>query len=907
MEKLQMVLSEEGRQNQSEAIAVLIEAANDISNATENDFNKMKSKKWYKRLWEMITFSKDNQKIMARNVGNLAKLQEIVMQALLILSKESSEMAATIYEHEDLINQLAFNQKESQKIMCAIIKEIERIKTGIQPDLTVNDLNPNEKIIVFNAVVIIAEGVEVECSEIGQQYFRALKRATTGNIQSDIALEDCIADLGKKGSEVLYRTIMEYLYLATGSFDCDNELLDFINISNKSSKAIKNLIEKTTKFGGGEALIDMGQDDDYLYLDDSDIEFIEEPNDTFNSKKIKDYSYSFNTEFYEKNQYEKLSDIVSVACDLREDELENLNISEIFESNKPIKFYRKRININNILTFNSDAIFEECIINYSIAGAKKIYVGNSATLSFVNCKITCEEFVEDNDGQYFISPVDGTEHQSISFEGCFFDHCQFLLKTDSKANPKEIIFENSLIVFSQEILIIENLSEQCIIKNNEIVIDNQNNFGYKNNIFTVRTCNNVLAVCIENNLFLGLNEKPEYGESRVIIGEYFSEIKNSTFINLVHCIEYGRIANCEFIECKNPIHLSEGIQSCIFNKCSEFDLDSFDLSIDACRFYNCIAPLVEGRNEILINACEFKGIKIDENVDGIWHENLLFSQETNKYNDNKMTIKNCNFDDIALNVGFLAKCKPDNKKSVIPGIFFESCSFSNLHSNRSDRRTIDKTAQVKSILGNETVIAISVKNCQNLDVCDQEDLLNENYIPNRIKADGTVIGASYSEDECLKLSKYLKGRKDMYHKMTDEEKYDAILKCIVDFLTSGEAVGTNLFSDYSPKFWENVISQFADDEDVDVQNIIGKYNGSIRLKDNFSGKESGILFLKKGFYFKQKVDTPALYMDYFDIKSVSFGAIRSKNGDVIQMDSFLDMYYSSTEKYFWKIKKIVND
>ncbi|MBR2876808.1 MAG: hypothetical protein IKC01_06700, partial [Clostridia bacterium] len=98
MDQYKIEITQQGKENLTETIATLMEAAQEIANSAEKDFEKMKSKKWYKRLWELVTCSKDNQKITARGVTNLAKLTEIVMKAIVILANHSEETAEKVFE-----------------------------------------------------------------------------------------------------------------------------------------------------------------------------------------------------------------------------------------------------------------------------------------------------------------------------------------------------------------------------------------------------------------------------------------------------------------------------------------------------------------------------------------------------------------------------------------------------------------------------------------------------------------------------------------------------------------------------------------------------------------------------------------------------------------------------------------
>ena len=117
MEQYKLELSEQGRENIEETIATLMEAAQEIANSSEKDFEHMKSKKWYKRLWELVTYSKDNEKMTARGVQNLAKLNEIVMKAIVILARYSADTAALVSESLNKIENLENRLNELDKIL----------------------------------------------------------------------------------------------------------------------------------------------------------------------------------------------------------------------------------------------------------------------------------------------------------------------------------------------------------------------------------------------------------------------------------------------------------------------------------------------------------------------------------------------------------------------------------------------------------------------------------------------------------------------------------------------------------------------------------------------------------------------------------------------------------------------
>jgi hypothetical protein len=65
----QYVINVDRREIASEEnLSMLREAAEELFSATEADFEQIKSRKWYKRLWQMITFSRENEILLAKNM-----------------------------------------------------------------------------------------------------------------------------------------------------------------------------------------------------------------------------------------------------------------------------------------------------------------------------------------------------------------------------------------------------------------------------------------------------------------------------------------------------------------------------------------------------------------------------------------------------------------------------------------------------------------------------------------------------------------------------------------------------------------------------------------------------------------------------------------------------------------------
>ena len=156
MEKYEIQLSQEAAQNIEETLQTLIEAQEDIQNSAEADFEKLKNKKWYNRLWELVTFSKDNQKIQARGVTNLARLNEIIMKSLLLISKQNKDIAEKVLKSFEKINDLSGEIQNLQKDSERFISELLTIIRGFNEELVLSELDADKQIIIRNLFVKFA-------------------------------------------------------------------------------------------------------------------------------------------------------------------------------------------------------------------------------------------------------------------------------------------------------------------------------------------------------------------------------------------------------------------------------------------------------------------------------------------------------------------------------------------------------------------------------------------------------------------------------------------------------------------------------------------------------------------------------------------------------------------------------
>lgn len=110
---------------------------------------------------------------------------------------------------------------------------------------------------------------------------------------------------------------------------------------------------------------------------------------------------------------------------------------------------------------------------------------------------------------------------------------------------------------------------------------------------------------------------------------------------------------------------------------------------------------------------------------------------------------------------------------------------------------------------------------------------------------------------------------------------------------------------FSKRELEDILRQMTFAGQEQTSNIIALYDITPRIADN---KYSGILFMKEGFYFKQKDHSPIEYMSYSEIRGVreKFAAlVIYGNAKTIEMKS-TSYAQPRLTRLFWQLRKVAN-
>lgn len=101
----------------------LEESLRKLSSISEEQFATIKDEKWYRRLWDMVTFSKKGEIRLCDQISTLAQAQQIVAQFLLKESQQNKAISELVNNNATYIKKLA-GQSVSFKRELTSIKNI---------------------------------------------------------------------------------------------------------------------------------------------------------------------------------------------------------------------------------------------------------------------------------------------------------------------------------------------------------------------------------------------------------------------------------------------------------------------------------------------------------------------------------------------------------------------------------------------------------------------------------------------------------------------------------------------------------------------------------------------------------------------------------------------------------------
>lgn len=223
----------------------LIDTANRIFSIEEQDFEKIKTEKWYQTFFHAITLNSDGKKYAVKGIHSLAKLQQLFMTMYVKNFRESHAQL------KEVIDAIIANSKAIERLYGACVLNLEE-----QPTLSSLDEYDAEILALFLGEYRNSDGIIPD--EV-KKYNRGVLNALRQNIPKGVLNNHQIRKL--KNPKVVYRCFMEQCAVA-GTIDSQEwtdkiyeDIKDF-ELSDNSKSEIKESVKYEAEFAGVEYFID---------------------------------------------------------------------------------------------------------------------------------------------------------------------------------------------------------------------------------------------------------------------------------------------------------------------------------------------------------------------------------------------------------------------------------------------------------------------------------------------------------------------------------------------------------------------------------------------------------------------------------------------------------------------------
>lgn len=651
----------------SEDISWILDAAQETMCATEKDFEAIQSKKWYKRLWETVTFSKDNQIHLAKGVSSLTKLQEIMVRLLVVLSQDNLEISNAIKQNSDLISRLSNTD-------MLLSKEIDRIKYGGTANISFSDVDPENKTIIAN--MLVRADSNANATDYSRQYLSSIM-GCAGILEVDYTLNIAVIDsLTREEQELLYRMIMINRHLMVVDFDAVSDVVDSIPISTKRAKEICSAIESTASYVSPEFFATYYEKTCGLYdeISEDDIWF---------------------EDFGQIGEAENESVVPG--------EYEDLIISDFWHIAKGevCRFSYKYIHVQSIVDCEGTLEFENCTIHYGEnEHFSEIKVNENGSISMRNCTVMGYSYFKD---KHFITV--GASNGTTTFTGCTFVDCASFIHIRNSLELKDCVVRNpgSGFIYARSYshsLITGNDPSTSVIENSRFAFENPPDFIKKSSGVIIQA----------NNLIF--SESKVVGEIRISSEEDANEKADSfsTFVlankvkadrvlfvgisDIFKCT--GEIKHSDFRECRGivggfaPFSDKLTVEDCTFEQCTTVGNCISNVNFSHCKFIYCYNCLISsgGEGKVHLEYCTFnKWCAIKEDKSRYFSSAMLEFERYKGKNYNGSSVKNCIFDNITANQYFVVLGRAhENLDGYVASV--EQCIFTNCTTERDSGKII---------------------------------------------------------------------------------------------------------------------------------------------------------------------------------------------------------------------------
>ncbi len=711
----------ESAMNEADAYNSLAIAVDKLLSASEDQFETIKKEKWYNRVFDMITFSKKNEKRLAEQVGTLAQAQQIFLELIYRLSEKDKSVSELVLKNAEMIRKLS----EHDNYLLELFNKAENRRLGYSTNRNVKQLNKKEQMILFACLEDITK-IDNESSEEQTLYKEGLFEylgEPDGKIEN---YQDALEDVSTTDRENILSCCLDYIFLR----ECTREylensikneyedIIDSINIGKKTIREIVDQIVDLYQFRKIAGFLAKYKTDSFAELEDS---------------------FFIDLELDDVVVEDSLPDI-----EIKELESETI-VSNLVIPEDEIKVFRHKImHFQAFTTCDGTLIFDQCIIYYNEDDkSDEITINKGGKIQISNSVIICKGY----DEKFFIKCC--SENEIIIEKTTFLDCSKFIYADISN---RFVIADCNLKNCISHFVYLSDYRGEVDISRNIIVQSDLASFNanIKNpqNLFFVEWGKNEAQ--ITNNKVIEKSSEGAPSWESVFYAQN-AVISHCSFCGITSPISAKEIKACSFDECRNAVRTGicydgDKIEDCVFNRCTDVICARDRTDIQFCVFNSCYNLIIEAdycSDSIVVDGCSFTNIK---EIDSEKNKNrfpkpiacLYF--HSNKSSSHRIT--KCIFDGVEMNEYFLIASKDsyDGKPNgVVTRI--ENCDFRNCTTKRASGKIIKEYIKYDSLLKkNQDYHANTIVDCRGLDKVNSGSG-HTDVIPNKDFAnDGLAIG-----------------------------------------------------------------------------------------------------------------------------------------------------------------------
>ena len=668
-----------------------IQAAQDLAGATEKDLNTLKSKKWYHRILDVVTFSQGSKIQTLKNIETLAKLQEIVARVLVMLSQQNAEISTALRDQSELLKNLQCQD-------MALLNAIKKIKYGGTEQLDFSVLSAEKKDLLANLLLMVDP--DAVRNENSRRYITSILQIANITSVDNTYQADAVEMLNKKEQELLYQMIMIYRYLRDIDFDEESDIIDNIGISRKRVREIQAAIKTTAENVVPDFFVSYYERvaDGLNIITDDHITFKTEPTSNNNGND----SAPDNTAASHKSD--------TAGARFESDASEYINIMHISD----VRPNEKRIYENKILHVTGDIKCEgslkfiNCIIRYDVKKeVGSIIVNAGGSIQFERCSFM-GRILDIN--TCFIRSDCYTSN--CKFIDCHLFNCGDFINTDGDLQFEYCTIQCPGVRFIK-LWGIEGAAltlKKCLITNLKTTDFVMNSTSSRSGPIIESDTIRIEDCVFEGDLRINSAKEAANLEEVMFRSDLLSGkslvVKKCSFIGLRNILsgDYCQVLNTNFNHCEDLIY-HRGykaflMQDCRFSNCTEVGSHlQGDVRISDCVFESCYNRLFITGFEagVTIDSCTFRNWSADATPPSIKNEkveihSMLVFRKKNLSRCDVNRVVNCTFEKIAANYVF-AIIGWINENAWDPVVTVERCAFTDCTTKRESGQFIKTRSQ----------------------------------------------------------------------------------------------------------------------------------------------------------------------------------------------------------------------